>query len=198
MFPVISRSKYVFFVKVEGLTKLPSNNSNLYNNKIENEELNSLLLNEKPSKNFKGEKAGQDTGGGSSAKNYYICCSMLLEDQIVKALNLNKVGVYDLKDTKTDDIIKDIAIINLSSKSSAVKGGFINYWKASFKKTTEEETSDFKKEYTLSFITPSYIDKKVIEKNLINDVSIKPTANSPTYKYLRNSLDRISGRKYKN
>lgn len=127
--------------------------------------------------------AGQDTGGDTDTKVTYVCFSILLEDQIVK--NLNKLGVLKLGDTKTSKIIQDISIINLTSKSSAVKSSFIYYWKASFYFTSSSEQTDFKKAYTLSFITPSYIEKTTLEKHLAKNVSIKPTTNSPTFKSIK-------------
>lgn len=198
MFPFISKSKYVFFVKVEGFTKLPSSDRGLDSDNSSNSESSIKVLDTPLLNKPKLINAGEDTGGGGAVKTSYICCAILLEDQIIKALHLNTLGIYNLKDEKTADIIKDLSIINLSSKSSAVKSGFINYWRASFEATTKEEAKDFKNVYTLSFITPSYIEKNAIEKNLTSKVSIQPTSNSPTYKYIRNSLDRISGRKYKN
>lgn len=90
-------------------------------------------------------------------KNSFVCCCILLKDQIVTSLKLDKLGVYDLKSTDIEDLIKAINIINLTSKSFYVKSGFISYWKASFYSTSEVEQKDFKKAYTLSFITPSFV-----------------------------------------
>lgn len=196
MFPIITKNKYVLFSKVEGFTKLPSDDTNELKEVYDNDEKSDIQ--NKSTSNLKVElNAGQDTGDDGDSKVTYICCSLLLENQIAKSLNLNKLGVYKLGDTKTTKIIKDISIINLTSKSSAVKSGFISYWKASFYSTSPDKQTDFKNTYTLSFITPSYVEKSIIEKHLSKNASIKPTTNSPTFKYTRSSLERITGRKYK-
>lgn len=196
MFPVITKDKYVLFAAVEGFSKLPSNSLN-NNKEINNSNAADIEINDNKLKKVEGIKAGPDSRDGGAIKNSFVCCCLLLEDQIVKNLKLDKLGVYNLKLNTTEEMIKDINIINLTSKSFSVKSGFISYWKASFYSTSEVEQKDFKKSYTLSFITPSYIDKKAIEKHLLSNVAIRPTSNSPTFKYTRASLEKIAGRKYK-
>lgn len=196
MFPVITKNKYVLFAAVEGFSKLPSNSLNNEKERSHSNAAN-VKIDDGKVKKLEEINAGPDSRDGGAIKNSFVCCCILLEDQIVTNLKLDKLGIYNLKLSTTEEMIKDINIINLTSKSFSVKSGFISYWKASFYSTSEVEQKDFKKSYTLSFITPSNIDKKAIEKHLLSNVSIKPTTNSPTFKYIRASLEKIAGRKYK-
>ena len=185
MFPRITKSRYLFFCKIEGLKENPSLIS------LDNLD-NTELVNNEEIVEFEDYNADE-------SKNFIYCpASLLLEDQIVSSLKLNKLNIYNLGDKKTRTILNGLFPIVFSSKAVAIKSEFIKYWKASFTTTSDTEGTGFRKTYKLSFITPANFNKNSVEGHLVaNATNIKPTSTGPSYSYVTASLESVGGRKYK-
>ena len=121
MFPVTTKSKHMFFVKIEAFLKLPNEILSFGNNAVNY-----------PNPEEEDEAYESDSGevidtpaSLPSTKSIFICCSLLIEDQISNNLELHKVGIFSKKYLENNYVTGDLPIINLSSKTSAVKGGVL-------------------------------------------------------------------------
>lgn len=185
MFPNITKSRYLFFCKIEGLKDDPSEHTDVdYENdtSISVEEIDALE---------------NDTPGVT--KNFIYCpACLLLKDQIISSLKLQKLNIYKLDDKKTKKVLQGLFPLIFSSKSVAIKSEFIKYWKGTFTTPSDTQGTGFRNSYKISFITPSNFNKNRVEEHLTaNATNIKPTSNGPTYSYVTASLESIGGRKYK-
>ena len=200
MFATITRSKYIIFYKANGLSKLPKNV--LLDDSIEileSDKDSSVFKKSFEFDNKKKKEKVEDLSTDQVPSNAftYIPVSILLEDQIVTNLKLNNLGVYLLTKPRTRTMLNGILPLNISSRSTAVKGGFINYFKATFNTIQDPIPEGFKEEYTLSFITPKNITVEDLEIHLTKLPKIKPAAGGPPYAYKKASIESVSGRKFK-
>lgn len=107
MFPKITKSRYLFFCKIEGLNEDPSLIE------LENND-SSVIINDEEINEFENSSSG-------STKNIIYCpASLLLEDQIVLSLKLHKLNIYNLGDKKARKLLNGLFPIVLSSKSVAM------------------------------------------------------------------------------
>lgn len=183
IFNTTTKSEYVLFVKSRGFKDAP-NVSSL--NNIENDEYQeniNLAVDPKPEDNI---------------IETYLPVAILLEDQIVDKIKLIKLGLYKLQGDKINTILKSLRPIRIANKTAGVKAGFIKFWKAEFKLNGQEPVGDFRKQYSVSFVTPYKISIDDIETHLYKFGNIKVNEDKLNYKYLRGSARLIGGRKYKN
>lgn len=136
--------------------------------------------------------------GDNKIIDNYVPVSILLEDQIVERLKLEKIGLFQLKNDKINKILKSLRPVRIGNKSAGIKAGFIKLWKCEFGLNNQEPTDIFKKEYSVSFTSPNHLNLDQIEEHLYNFGTIKIENPKLTYKYIRGSARMMGGRKYKN
>lgn len=183
IFNTTSKSDYVLFAKSRG-----------FNNKPEN----MLLLNNNNDENFENKYILGDDKPENPIIDCYLPVSILLEDEIVESLKLNKIGLFKLKDDKVSRILKQLRPIKIGNKSAGVKAGFIKLWKAEFSLKNQEAPDGFRKTYSASFTSPHSLSIDEIEEHLYNFGTVKIENPQLTYKYVRGSARIMGGRKYKN
>lgn len=188
VFATKSKSEYVLFVKVKGFLEDPEKSMLIENQNIEN---------------FEGDDEKYTPNryeireGGNDTKYVYLPISILLEDQIVKGILLEKLGVYKANSTKINNILKGLRPTRISNKTAGVKAGYVNYYKADFETTKKELPGDYMRMYTLSFITPAFYNLDDVEQHLFDNGKIQIISQNLVYNYVSGSARIIGGRKYK-
>lgn len=183
IFNTTSKSEYVLFIKTKG---------------FENQPQQSLVLKSSDSEFKSIDEIGADPQGDNKILQVYVAVSILLEDQIVDKLKLEKIGLYKLKDDKVSKVLQSLRPVRIGNKSAGVKAGFIKLWKAEFSLNNQEATDSFKNQYSVSFSSPPNITLDGIEEHLYKFGIVKIENPKLTYKYVRGSARLMGGRKYKN
>lgn len=86
---------------------------------------------------------------------------------------MEKLGLYKANTNKINNILKGLRPTRISNKTAGVKAGYVNYYKADFETTTKELPGDYKRMYTLSFVTPTHYSLEDIEQHLFDNGKIK-------------------------
>lgn len=188
VFATKTKSEYVLFVKCKGFLEDPEKN---------------IQINE-PSDNNWGENFGENIPTGNITPTeaekttyVYLPVSILLEDQIVKGIMLEKLGIYKANTSKINGILKGLRPTRISDKAAGVKAGYVNYYKADFETTKKELPGDYTRMYTLSFVTPAHYNLEDIEQHLFDNGKIQLLSANLVYNYVSGSARIIGGRKYK-
>ena len=195
MFNTTTKSSYLIFVKIKALPNNPDSPSF----SLSNEEENNEEINEETNLDVDAPGSGGELpDGGGGISTVYLPITLLLEDQIVENLKLNKLKIYKLRAKTTSKLLGSLRPIAISSKSAGVKAGFIRFWKAAFSTTMETIPKGFNRDYILSFVSPVNVSLDDMEAHLLTNGKIVFSDPSITYTYERSSAQIVGGRKYKN
>ena len=195
MFNKTTKSLYLIFVKIKALSEDPTKTALALSDEEQNTE--QTTEDQNVDVNAPGG-GGQLPGGGGGISSVYLPITILLKDQIVENLKLNKLNMYKLRGKNTAKLLGPLRPLSISSKSAGVKAGFIKFWKAQFTTTIETIPKGFSRDYTLSFVTPCNFSLDDMEAHLLTNGKIAFSDPSVTYTYERGSAQIIGGRKYKN
>ena len=203
MFNKTTKSLYLIFVKIKALSEDPTKTALALSDEEQNTEQTTEDQNIDVNApggggQLPGGGGGQLPGGGGGISSVYLPVTILLEDQIVENLKLNKLNMYKLRAKTTAKLLGSLRPLSISSKSAGVKAGFIKFWKAQFTTTIETIPKGFSRDYNLSFVTPCGFSLDDMEAHLLTNGKIAFSDPSVTYTYERGSAQIIGGRKYKN
>lgn len=197
MFPSITRSRYIIITSILGLKNKPTLAVGQFvfqNTGFDSDD--DAVVNLNTNKEEKINKEVEIKDNANPRETVYIGCSFQLEDQIVIGLKLDALGVYLTNSAKAKELLEGLGTLKFRSKKDAIKNEFIKFWRADFLAEDQPSATDFKRKYTIRFITSSDFKKPAIETHLNTNCVLKPTTNSPSYKYVMDSLELVGGRSY--
>lgn len=193
MFPKYTRSKYVVFLKVEGYVQAPvlTNSTAKVGGLSEmgdssSEEMNPFLLEDDDDignmSKGKAESEGFSKSTGilkdDAVSTIFIPGALLLEDQIVEGLQLAKLDVLKIDSDQGSKMLGVLSPLNISTKYTAVKSGFVLYWRAKFRSSTTATPTGYAVVSAISFVTSATTSKLDLEKHLTQFGKLTPALNT--------------------